>query len=83
MSGHSYEGTCPNCNGNTEEYADHKPYTYTSGECLECGFNFYPKVGYFTLEEVNTMRAERSEDDAPDDLMYPPLTKLPEQKKEF
>lgn len=80
MSGHSYEGTCPNCRANTHEYSDHKPMTYTSGECMECGFWFSPTTGYNTLKELNERRKEMSEGDPEDDLSYPPLTKLPKQE---
>ena len=82
MSGNSYDSTCPNCNGTTQCYSDHKPFDTVSGTCLDCGFYFQTKTGYSTLEEVNAERKEYTENviDDLDDPMYPPLTELPEQK---
>ena len=58
MSGASYSTHCPAC-GNEEAimaYTDYKPYDFTSGECLECGFSYYTKEEQMSLEEVNELR---------------------------
>jgi hypothetical protein len=39
-------------------YQDWKPYDYYSGECLNCGFFYYPKEEQFSLEELNEKREE-------------------------
>jgi len=85
MSGHSYENSCPNCEGNMRMYTDHKPYDYIGGSCPECGFTISTTTSYMNLEDLNEHRAELSEDDDPDDISYPKLDKLPEQEfeKEF
>lgn len=60
MSGCGYQTYCPVCgNESVNAYSDHKPFPYESGECLDCGFNYAPKVGErMSLEEINDMRKD-------------------------
>lgn len=59
MSGCSDIGTCPKCGGQMETYTDYKPHDTVSGECLECGFEYWTEEGQRTLEQVNELRVER------------------------
>lgn len=70
MSGHSDTTNCPNCGEVAGRYTDHKPFDYTSIECLQCGLLINPVVTYRNLEELNEARIENELD---------PITELPEQ----
>jgi hypothetical protein len=73
MSGVSGEGICPNCGSDRmQTYSDWKPYDGVSGECLDCGFQYWTQASYMTLDEVNELRA---------DYEMEKLTELPEQDK--
>lgn len=61
MSGVSDSTQCPICNGIMERYVDWKPFDYSSGQCLDCGFYYAPKTGQMDLEEVNELRADYNE----------------------
>jgi len=82
MSGCSYDAVCPNCQGETMCYSDHKPFDTVTGTCLECGFYYYTKASYVDLEELNAMRKEYNEDFGcpEEEPIYPPLTELPKQE---
>jgi hypothetical protein len=41
-----------------ESYSDHKPFSYTSHECLHCGLLITPVSSYMDLEELNLRREE-------------------------
>lgn len=62
MSGFSDSCPCPICEEEMSTYEDHKPFAMTSGECLNCGFYYSPKVAQASLEEVNDARAEHNKD---------------------
>lgn len=82
MSSNSYEGTCPNCQGVTQETSWNKPYPSVSGDCLECGFNWYAIHEFMTLDALNEMREEHMDmqgETEPGDVLYPPLKELPPQ----
>jgi len=88
MSGCSYDSSCPNCGGTTMCYSDHKPFDYVSGDCADCGFYFYTKAGYRTLEGLNEYREELHEQLGPWDPNdetegYLPLKELPEQDEDY
>ena len=78
MSGHGYEGYCPNCNANTSAYTDHKPFDYVSSQCLECGWWSSTESGFLTLDELNVVREEEEDDDE-----FSPLEVLPYQDNEW
>lgn len=58
MSGCSGSDRCPNCGASMDTYVDWKPYDISSGECLRCGFSYYTKEVFMSLEEVNERRKE-------------------------
>lgn len=70
MSGFSTGTPCPNCGKEADLYTDHKPFDYSSIQCLHCGLIISPKIKYQSLEELNESRA---------DLDLDPLKKLPKQ----
>lgn len=70
MSSHGYSGTCPKCQGSMSLTSENRPYESTYGECLECGFYYYPKEGQASLEEVNQQR---------EDMELEPLVELKKQ----
>ena len=74
MSGHSYGETCIKCGGEMDCYSDHKPHSYESGECLECGFSYYTVDDQMTLEDVNQQRI---------DCDLEPLKELKKQEEEL
>ena len=61
MSGTTDEETCLICGEEMQVYSDFKPFSHSSGECLNCGFHFEPKIGQMTLEEVNDLRKDYNE----------------------
>ena len=58
MSSHSYSTACPKCEGSMNINSENRPYDRTYGECLECGFVFYPTESRMSLEEVNEQRVD-------------------------
>lgn len=68
MSTHTSTAPCPNCDGEMDTCINTRPFETTSGQCLNCGFEFYPHEGYVSLDDLNIMRA---------DVELPPLDKLP------
>ena len=58
MSGTSFTETCPNCGQEMQVYSDWKPYSYSSSECMNCGWFAYPQEGFMSLTEVNERRAD-------------------------
>ena len=58
MSGNSYGGNCPNCGSSTNVYSDHKPFEFTTIECIHCGFNTNVEIDYYSLEDLNSIREE-------------------------
>lgn len=81
MSGHSYDDSCPNCDGNLSCYSDHKPFATESGSCISCGFYYMTKASQDSLKDLNAAREERNKEmgyEGEDRLE--PLTELPEIK---
>lgn len=70
MSGFSTEESCPNCGKDCDVYTDWKPYSYSSIQCVHCGFQLIPVVQYMDLETLNDYRQDNE---------LEPLDKLPEQ----
>jgi len=68
MSGTSSSTTCPVCGSeNLQTYTDWKPFDTTSGECLDCGFNYHTIIGErMDIETINEIRQDSYE--------LPPLT---------
>jgi len=58
MSGGSYDDTCPNCSGELQIYSDTKPFDFTTGLCLDCGFFYDIKTGQLSFRELNKHRIE-------------------------
>jgi len=60
MSGVSYSHTCPSCK--TEDsvmaYEDWKPYSSSSGICLECGFKYWTEEGCADKDELEEARRD-------------------------
>jgi len=73
MSGHSYQEICPNCGeASLDCYTDNNPFEQISGECLNCGFNYWTKVDFYDQKELNEWRIENE---------LKPLKKLPKQDR--
>lgn len=58
MSGCSGSAKCPNCGEDMDSYCDWKPFDYSTGRCLHCGFFYDVVTDKMTLEEVNAERKE-------------------------
>lgn len=58
MSGYSTEQPCPICGGNMSIDCDSKPFESVSGDCINCGFCYYPTVEQMSLAEINERRAD-------------------------
>jgi len=75
MSGTSFDTQCPICKESMNVYSDYKPFEYSSGECLNCGFYFSPKAGQMTLEDINEQRLDNNEsngiEEGDDDYLKP------------
>lgn len=81
MSGHSDSTPCPNCGKDADSYTDWKPFNYTSIQCNHCGLLITPVVSYMTLEELNDIREEQSENGFGRKLRK--LKRLPKQKFKY
>lgn len=46
MSGSSYDDTCFRCDGTMYCYENRKPHDFVSGECLNCGYEYYTVDGH-------------------------------------
>ena len=64
MSGGNHPEKCPNCGAEDalDVYSDYKPFSYSIGKCLECGFYFNVVTGQMTLQEINDQRDYLGED---------------------
>ena len=79
MSGHSYDESCPNCDGTLSCYSDWKPFNTESGNCITCGFYYYTNAGQDSLEDLNIAREEWNDNhELEGEDMLQPLTELPE-----
>ncbi len=58
MSSCNYSAPCPKCGESMDMYTESRPYDTASGQCLYCGFYFYPKEDRLTLAEVNEARTD-------------------------
>lgn len=75
MSSHTEKTTCPACGKNSLEITYYsRPFDYTEGGCLECGFEFYTKNNRLNLYRLNFRR---------EGLGMKILEELPEINKEF
>ena len=82
MSGCGYDAPCPNCQGSMDCYSDHKPHDYVSGECIECGFEYWTKAQFLSLEDLNGRREDKNHENEyveGDGDFLPPLKELPER----
>lgn len=69
----SNDDTCPNCESKEMTVVvDTKDILNNYGYCLECGFYFETKTGYYKLMELNSMREDNS---------MPALDRLPRRNK--
>jgi hypothetical protein len=57
MGTHSYGFSCPNCEKEMNCCSDTRN-PFTSGECLHCGYYFFPKEQQMSLKELNELRAD-------------------------
>ena len=58
MSGCSFDEPCPKCGGTMDSASDWKLHNLCSGQCLQCGYNYWTETGRMSLEEINELRAE-------------------------
>ena len=72
MSSMSDNQTCPNCGRQMSCSTSNRPYLYTTGNCLHCGFYYLINADFINLDELNGDRNENS---------MKPLEKLPEQQR--
>ncbi len=64
MSGCSYSDICPNCGGALQSYSDTKPFDFSTGNCVDCGFYYTVRTGQLSLKDLNSFRSELLEMDA-------------------
>ena len=63
MSSHSYyTHRCPICGNSMKLNTETRPYDKTSGECLHCGFFYFPQTGQIDLDVLNELRQEHNDD---------------------
>jgi len=53
-------------------YIDYKPFPYSEGICIHCGFHYVPKIEQMDLREINRLRKEFNESN---DGKLKPLTR--------
>ena len=54
----SYEDNCCKCGRIIYILIDYRPYPNCTGECLDCGYNFFTLIEQRSLEQVNKIREE-------------------------
>lgn len=73
MSSWSASGPCPNCGADADTYGENRPVDTNGLTCYNCGLIVYTTHDYFSLVDLNAVRAEQ-------DPPLPPLTELPKQE---
>lgn len=58
MSGCSASQDCPRCEGKDTlmTYSNYKPHPIESGECVRCGFFYYPVSEIMSKEDLDEIR---------------------------
>jgi hypothetical protein len=73
MSSWSASGPCPNCGADADTFGENRPVDTTGLTCYNCGLLVFTTFDYYSLIDLNEVRAEQ-------DSPLPPLTELPKQE---